>query len=804
MSQVRVADVALDPRSVGADAIYTYRAEADTRIGDAVFVPLGTRNALGFVVGLYDATEAKLGFPFARLKPIAGTVEGLALPHQLVNLAQFVSDEYLCSLPVALSPAVPPGVRDRLVTTWTLASNRLEGLTAAQSEIVRTLRDLGGSLEESRTKPLPSASVRILRLLRNKGLVKRSLRISLGAEKRGSLLLQLTTDAGRIEAFLRNEGKRRPAQTLTIIRLQSAERVRLTRSEIKALAGVTEATIKALVDAKILEPTEADAARVTMPPVPNRWQQLAIDAISEAVVERREQGFLLFGVTGSGKTEVFLRCAAEALRQGRQALYVVPEIALATQSISLLRDRFGVSVSVLHSELSPVERLRNWTRIRDGESGIVLGARSALFAPLDNIGLIIVDEEHEASYKQESAPRYHARAVARFLARAHRCPVVLGSATPSIESFYEAESSELGSSSLTLLSLPERAATAATLPIVDIEDLKIGYHLGAPAILTPELARRIQETLERREQVILFLNRRAYAPFLMCRDCGHRMECPNCAVSLSFHRKDRRLRCHHCGYSRYPPATCPSCGGSRLNPFGAGTEKVEEIVAETFPSATVARLDRDIARRKGALERILTEFRTGDIDILVGTQMVAKGLDFPNVTLVGVIAADVSLNLPDFRSSERTYQLLSQVAGRAGRGSAPGTVIIQTFNPDHPSVTAAQAHEYLPFYEALKAERRDAGYPPFTRLANITFSGLALTAVREASDLAKKRLLGRRGLEILGPVDCALERVQNRWRRHLMVKMDSHGSVAEIGDAMEGLHVDGVQWVIDIDPYTVM
>jgi primosomal protein N' (replication factor Y) len=355
-----------------------------------------------------------------------------------------------------------------------------------------------------------------------------------------------------------------------------------------------------------------------------------------------------------------------------------------------------------------------------------------------------------------------------------------------------------------LLSLPQRAASAE-LPKVYIDDLTEGYRRGKPSILSDDLHRRIEDALDSGRQAILFLNRRAYAPFIICRDCGHQMCCPNCAVSLSFHRKDGKLKCHHCGYQTRPPETCPQCGGARLNPFGVGTEKVEESVAQIFPDSRIARLDRDIAKRKGALEEILTQFRSGDIRILVGTQMIAKGLDFPNVTVVGVIAADVSLNIPDFRSSERTFQLLSQVAGRAGRGTALGSVVIQTFNPNHISVRTAQDHDFVSFYESIKEERSTAGYPPFRRLVNILLTGELRPAVLQAGEeaLARLKSLGS-GVQILGPVDCAVERIQGRWRRHLLLKLPPAFPSVSVGEAMLGFAPKGVQVVVDVDPYSLM
>ncbi len=823
MQRKRVADIALDPRTGGSEAVYTYAAEAVVQQGDAVFVPLGTRSALGFVVSVYDATEEDLGFPFESLKTVSAIVDGLSVPDQTIDLAKFVTEEYLCSLPVALSAATPPGVRERLVQCWTLDESApvevdlfndkrskaefTHELTPLQKEVIRVMRESDGVLIESKTKKIPSTFQKALRLLRGKGLVRQSLRINPPQEKRkGEPMLRLCADETKVEDFLHKEGKRKPAQALTVMKLQSADCSYVTAAEIRAMAGVTDSTIKALVEAGLIDRVDLDSIVVARAPTPNDAQTIAIDAIAEAVRESRYQQFLLYGVTGSGKTEVYLRAASEALKQGRQVLYVVPEIALAAQAIGQLRERFGRTVAILHSDLPPTERLLNWLRIRNGQASIVLGARSALFAPLTNLGLVILDEEHEGAYKQESAPRYHAKQVAKFLGQRHGCPVVLGSATPSIESFYEAESAENSPSSASpvLLSMPQRAAKA-TLPTVMVRDLTEGYKSGRPGILSPDLHDRVWMTLDKGEQVILFLNRRAYAPFIICRDCGHQFYCPNCSVSLSFHRRDRRLRCHHCGFNTKPPDTCPNCNGTRLNPFGVGTEKVEEAVAAEFPDARVARLDRDVARRKGALEEILALFRSGEIQILVGTQMVAKGLDFPNVTLVGVIAADVSLNIPDFRSSERTFQLLSQVAGRAGRGQAPGQVMIQTFNPNHMAVKTARDHDFLTFYEVLKKERMEAGYPPFRRLVNIVFSGELRGDVQAASDDAKALLDEFKGeQEILGPVDCVVERLQTKWRRHMLVKMAPGASAAWIGEALLGFAPKGVQVVIDVDAYSLM
>ncbi len=796
----QVVDVAVEVRSGGSQAIWTYRADRAYRSGECLLVPLGSRAVIAYVLGTREVTEASLGFPLTQLRSPYDRISGLDLPTELMHLVAWVSENYLCPVPVALGPASPPGARERIVTTWKLLDHSAtEGLSPLQGEVLSTLRDSGGSLSETKTKRLPASTARVLRLLELKGLVSQIREaVPLPAPKAEQGLLRLSTDTVRIDEFLRREGKKKPAQALTLMRLQTGGQPALSRDEIKALCGVTDQTLKALVTAGFLDVVIGAMREKKVAPQPNPHQQVAIEAINAKIGAREQSSFLLYGVTGSGKTEVFLRAAAEALRHGRQVLYLVPEIALATQVIAQLRDRFGDRVTILHSDLPAGRRLDHWLRVRNGAAPVVLGARSALFAPLDNLGLIILDEEHEGSYKQDTSPRYFAKAVAMELSRLHRCPLVLGSATPSIETYYEAKAGVH-----TLLELPIRAASAQ-LPTVIVDDLRIGYKAGHPVILAPELMARLFATLGRAEQTILFLNRRSYSPFMMCRDCGETFRCPRCTVSLSFSRQLRLLRCHHCDFQMTPPDVCPKCGGTRMSPMGIGTEKVEEAVSAEFPSAKVARLDRDISRKKGAMEDILARFRSGDIDILVGTQMVAKGLDFPNVTLVGVITADVTLNLPDFRASERTFQLLSQVAGRAGRGSTPGFVVVQTFNPEHIALEAARDHDFERLYRELIEERRVAGYPPFKRLVNVHISGEDLPSVRLAADQVATRLKSLDGVEVLGPVNAAIERLQNRWRRHVLAKLAPGASIVPLGKALLDFKPQKVTVAIDVDPFSMM
>lgn len=799
---MRVADVVFDARVGGAAARYTYSIDFGASEGDLVLAPLSGRPLAGVVARVYQTTEVDLGFPLTKLRPISARIEGIGLPPALLGMAQFISDAYLCSFSSAIGPAFPPGIADRISTSWTLNEAVLKesflSLTTLQTELVATIRESFGPFEVPKSLSTPARKA--LRLLEAKGIATRTTQLaSLDEGPAHRRLFRLIADEDRIDAFLHEHAKKRPAQALVLIRLREAQSGALGLDDIRALGGVTQQVLKALIDARLLEEYESDAKPSRTAPTPNPDQVKAIKAIVGAIEKEQAEGFLLFGVTGSGKTEVYLRAAAEALRAGKQVLYLVPEIALATQAIAQLRDRFGARVAVLHSDLNPKERLANWMRIAKGEAPIVIGARSALFAPLKDLGLIVMDEEHEGSYKQESSPRYHAKALVRFLAESHRCPFVLGSATPSIESYYESEQG-----GLTRLELSQRAADAQ-LPAVEIEDLGFGFRSGQPALLTSTLEEYLVEAVASKHQAILFLNRRAYSPFLICRECGHFFMCPRCAVTLSFSRKDLKLRCHHCGHHASPPDDCPKCGGHKLNPVGVGTEKVEEAVQAILPEGRVERLDRDVASRKGALESILAEFGAGEIDVLVGTQIVAKGLNFPNVTLVGVVAADVSLNLPDFRAAERTYQLLSQVAGRAGRGVARGKVVIQTFNPTHIAVQSARNHDYLQFYSAMVREREEACYPPFSKLVNVVFAGTDYAPVVRASEDAARRLkLALPEAEILGPASCVIERVQNRWRWHVLVKLAPSAEVAPIRSALEGLDAGKVQVTVDVDAYALM
>jgi len=566
-------------------------------------------------------------------------------------------------------------------------------------------------------------------------------------------------------------------------------------AHLTAQLGFAPAVIRALADRGVIVLEESEIARdpflaravpAPAPHEPNPAQARAIAALHAAPPGA---AYLLHGVTGSGKTLVYIELLREiVLRRGRGAIVLVPEIALTPQAVDRFRAAFGERIAVLHSGLGDGERYDAWRALRSGAKTIAVGARSAVFAPVRELGAIIVDEEHEGSYKNGETPRYHAREVALVRAREEGAVVVLGSATPSLESWLNAQGGKY-----TLLSLPERVADAR-LPQVEVVDLRRAARPAArvePAepfrrVFSESLEAAMGERLQRGEQSILLLNRRGFAAFVQCDACGEVIACPNCSITLTYHRNPERLVCHHCRHEQPMPAQCPRCGGATVRQRGLGTQQAEKLLVERYPYARIARMDVDTTSGKWAHSEILDRVGRGEVDILLGTQMIAKGLDFPNVTLVGVIDADVGINLPDFRASERSFQLMSQVAGRAGRGAKGGEVIIQTRAPSHHAVRCALTHDYLTFVREELSGRRDPVYPPFTRLANVIVSGLEEAPVADLAIKAGKwmrALLETQrvpGITIIGPAPCPVERVKRRWRWHLLVKAEHVGPMTAV------------------------
>ncbi len=592
----------------------------------------------------------------------------------------------------------------------------------------------------------------------------------------------------------------------------------MSRKELAAASGASVAVVDKLVAGGLLrygeievrrdpypagEVAEGDGFRLT------REQAAVLEAIKKAVDSYKREVFLLYGVTGSGKTEVYLRAIAHTLAAGRQALVMVPEIALTPQMVSAFKGRFGDRVAVLHSRLSDGERYDEWARIACGVAPVVLGTRSAAFAPLVGPGLIVMDEEHEPSYKQDETPRYHARDVALRLAGQFEAVAVLGSATPSVESYHRAQPG----GPYKLLTIARRVE-ARPMPEVRIIDLREELKAGNSGILSRRLASAVGDRLARKEQVILFLNRRGYATLVVCRECGLVMKCPHCDISLTYHASGR-LCCHYCNHTAPARGFCPECGSGLVEHFGTGTQKVEEEVKRIFPGAGILRMDSDTTGRKGSHGRLLGIFREGGADVLIGTQMVAKGLDIPRVTLVGVINADISLHMPDFRSAERTFQLVAQVAGRTGRGDLGGEVLVQTMSPGHYSIVLASRHDYAGFYAQEMRVRRSLGYPPFTRLARVLVTGGDEGEVRDLAEEWVSAMTGlageppgRGGVEILGPAPAPLSRIKDRYRYHIIVKSASGNRLrALLQSAMDLVREktgSGTAAVVDIDPQNLM
>ena len=695
-----------------------------------------------------------------------------------------------------------------------------ENLSAAEKELLATIQSAGQPVDAA---SLPAGSKSTLKSLRERGAVilpteppRVALRLPPADVPAAIISLRGAEKHARVLALLAQE---EGAVWLGWVFAQT-DATPKTLSDLAAVGAV------ALDEARRWrDPLAGKAFTLAQPPVLTREQRDVLAAIVPAL-EHFGKPFLIHGVTGAGKTEIYLQAIARVLRRGRGVIFLVPEIMLATQIIERVRARFPDRVAVWHSALSPGERFDTWERVRNGKLSIVVGARSALFAPVPRLGLVIVDEEHEPAYKQNREPAFHAREAAIELARLNDAPVILGSATPDVVSFRKAERGEFR-----LLSLPNRilahaehlAVQAAllkkkragialprgksvvTLPLppVEVVDLREELKAGNRSIFSRALSAAIAETLNRDEQIILFLNRRGTATFVMCRDCGYVAECPRCDSTLTFHQPSGQLVCHHCGYRGESPTVCPECGSERIRYFGLGTERVEAQLKRQFPQARPIRLDRDTTRKPGSHYTFLQHFIAGRANVMIGTQMVAKGLDLPLVTLVGVISADTALYLPDFRAAERTFQVLMQVAGRAGRSPLGGKVIVQTYTPDQPAIIAAAAHDYERFYTDEIQFRYEQGYPPFKRLARLTFAGYGREPSQaEAEEMAAQLRLwvdreGFPAVEIIGPAPTYIQRVGNRYRWQILVRAPNPAEILRPVPLP-------LNWRVDIDPVSLL
>lgn len=736
----------------------------EAQVGRRVKVPFGSREILGSIVAILEES------PHPNLRPISRLLGGQSqLTPQVLGLARWIASYYCCPLEIALKSVLPDAVRQEQAGWRERLTVRILPPTGAVPKLTPRQQQIWNILEEWRELPLQE----LLRLAETTADTVRRL------EDKG--LLVITNQIAERDPY---------AADLIV----PSEPLSLNPEQAHALSDIVAALESARPQAATDDTAAIESAATPAPNPP------------PAPV------FLLHGVTGSGKTEVYLQALARCLELGRGAIVLVPEISLTPQTVERFKARFNhgplrTLVAVLHSHLSAGERHDEWHKIRQGRARIAIGARSAIFAPVHPLGLVIVDEEHEYSYKQEEAPRYHARDVAVVRAQREGAVVVLGSATPSLESYHNARRGKYR-----LLELPHRADDAK-LPIVRVVDLRNeARKQKGQQIFSPALREAILQRLERREQVMLFLNRRGFSTSLQCPLCGYVAGCPNCSVSLTYHRHKQRLCCHVCGHEQAAPAVCPEpkCENPAIRYAGLGTERLEDALTKQFPKARIARMDSDTLQRKEDYRRILTEFRTGKIDILVGTQMIAKGLHFPNVTLVGIVHADLGLHLPDFRAAERTFQLLTQVSGRAGRGDIEGEVFVQAFTPFHPSIQFARRHDYLGFYDQEMEFREQLHYPPVTRVALVTLRGRNEEKVRFTADHVRKELeqalTGLRDLLIAGPAPAPLLRAETFYRYQIMLRTRAMSRLASLVDpCLAALQLpDDLNLTIDIDPVDLM
>ncbi|TVY00691.1 primosomal protein N' [Cohnella terricola] len=829
-----VARVIVDVPSRDTDRPFDYlipdRLAGWVEVGSRVAVPFGPRTLQGIVTGIAEDADVA----YAKLKPLEDVLDALPpLSPELVELAEWISRRWLCPLTVALQAMLPAALKGRS-EKYVFPAFGAEWL---EEEIVRS----GGLLDALRKgKPLKLAA--LLKQYPNQGLsIKRWLREGKLEERQRvenqvsvkTVLTVFPQPTGELLQALEKVPARASKQRETL-RYLAEHNEAIPAVKLAEAVGTTTTAIRTLEERgwveirPVTEDRDPYADRdfpSTTPMKLTPGQAEALTPIQSAMANGESRTFLLHGVTGSGKTEIYLQAIQRCLESGREAIVLVPEIALTPQMVERFKSRFGASVAVLHSRLSHGERYDEWRKIREGRARVAVGARSAIFAPFTKIGLIVIDEEHETSYKQEESPKYHARDVAVERARLHGAVVVLGSATPALETYDSAVygGRDQGGEAATYIVMPDRVANRP-LPRVHIVDMREELKLGNRAMFSRMLADAIRDRLAKREQMVLLLNRRGYATFVMCRSCGHTAACPHCEISLTYHRGSQNLRCHYCGYSEAEPKTCPSCESPHIRFFGTGTQKVEEALAATFPGIRVIRMDVDTTTEKGSHERWLTEFRERRADVLLGTQMVAKGLDFPYVTLVGVLAADAALRLPDFRASERTFQLLTQVAGRAGRHELPGEVVIQTYDPEHESITSVQGHDYIGFAERALVLRKQLGYPPYGRLICVTFSHESVPMLLSVGAQFASGLKGRAAslgirhdfdaagssaMEVLGPVSSPIARLKDRYRFQCMVKyrgdMDASALVAEtLADMGEAVKRSGVQVSVDVDPQMML
>lgn len=801
-----IAEVIVDVTTKAIDRPFDYRVpdrfKGLVKAGMRVVVPFGPRKIQGFVTKIKEETDVQSG----NIKDIVDLFDlSPVLTDELLELSHWLTEKTLSYHITALQSMLPAAMKAKY-------EKEIQVLSA--EELPQSLKELFGQQESILYADIPPEQLKPIQKHVQKGHLEVRYHVSQKSGKKKVRTLQIAVSKEKLEEKQEQLKKNAVKQKALLAFLLQSNETTFLAKDLQQQTGASSQTIKALIQEGLLTESYEEIYRDPYrdkeftPSTPldlTTEQAEAAKPIHQAVSDDKHETFLLHGVTGSGKTEIYLQTIDHVLQKGKEAIVLVPEISLTPQMVQRFKERFGSNVAVLHSGLSTGEKYDEWRKIHRKEVKLVVGARSAVFAPFENLGMIIIDEEHESSYKQEEMPRYHAKDVAIERAGRHQCPVVLGSATPSLESYARAKKGVY-----TLLTL-KRRVNQQQLPHVSLIDMREELRNGNRSMFSEELMLRLKEVLERKEQAVLFLNKRGYSSFVMCRDCGYVEQCPHCEISLTYHRFQKRLKCHYCGHEAPVPAECPECHSEHIRYFGTGTQRVEEELTKVLPEARVIRMDVDTTSRKGAHEKLLTSFGNKEADILLGTQMIAKGLDFPDVTLVGVLSADTSLHIPDFRSSEKTFQLLTQVSGRAGRHEKAGSVIIQSYTPSHYSIELTKQHDYEAFYEQEMLHRRHQSYPPFYFLAMVTVSHEEVTKAAHVTDKIVQflKMNCAPNTRILGPAASPIAKIKDRYRYQCVIKYKRENELASLLRKIQDHYqkeMEQKQLMISIDmnPYMMM
>ncbi|MBQ2942868.1 MAG: primosomal protein N' [Clostridia bacterium] len=802
-----LAKVSVDTGLMSLDKTFDYKIPEELkgilRVGHTVSVPFGGTKKDGIVIGISnEKSEYKLKsiLKITNENPVVGEKE--------IHLAAYMQKMYVASFHECLKLMCPPGTfsKEDIAVRITEAAKTAEVHSVNQERILAYLYEAGGEASlESLKAVFGRETLGSVKALLEKGFIEKE---AVSVKTVGELKRKYVRLLKPESEFSKILGSRAVSQMKAAKALLCGP---LSLSELCEMDKITSGAVKALSEKGIAEiydvskrrnPFLGKSVKKTEKLAPTKEQEAVLEVLKDAVESEKSDTFLLHGVTGSGKTEVFMQTIERVLEKGKTAIVLVPEISLTPQMTDRFIGRFGEKIAILHSVLSRGERLDEWKRIKNGEAKVVVGARSAVFAPLSDIGIIIVDEEHENTYKSEQSPRYDAREIAKERCRMNKAPLLLASATPDIASYYKAMRGEYK-----MLKMTKRY-NEAKLPDVKISDMRKELASGNRSMISSQLRDEIAKNIESGEQTVLFLNRRGFSTFVSCRDCGYVVSCPECSIALTYHKTEESLQCHYCGYKTRVIKTCPECKGSHVRYFGAGTQKLEEEIKKTFPSASTIRMDVDTTSRKGSHERILKTFSEEKIDILLGTQMVSKGLDFPDISLVGVMAADMSLNIDDYRASERTFDLITQVCGRAGRGVKEGRAVIQTYTPDNDVIKMARTQNYEAFYENEIAYREMFLYPPFSDIVSFVFSSednsLAEKACRESEKMAEEILKGIK-FSKYSSMPAPLSRIKGRYRWRYWIKISADDNVRMLlKDIYLGHRDKNVRLSLEINPGSML